>query len=82
MPYVTKPGLAFRATAAFALLNAPLVGTVAFVYFITNGADDFWIKTFLAIAVIVAEFAITISTIAPPLYDWIKGQEYVEDKKS
>ena len=76
MPYVRKPGTAFRATVAFALLNAPLVGTVAFVYFIAGGADDFWIKTFLSLGVIVSEFAITTTTIGPPLYDWIKSETY------
>lgn len=79
MPSVRKPGTALRATAAFALLNVPLIGVTAFVWFLANGAADFWLRTFIGVAVSVAEFAIVSTTIGPPLYDWIKSEEYVQD---
>lgn len=75
-----KPGTALRATAAFALLNLPLIGTVLFALWMAGGNEaDWWIRGILALAVAIAEFAIVTTTIAPPLYDWIKSEEYVED---
>lgn len=77
---VQKPGVAMRATAAFALLNLPLVGTVLFALWMAGGNEaDWWIRGILALVVAVAEFAIVTTTIAPPLYDWIKSEEYVKD---
>lgn len=82
---VTKPGTALRATGAFVLLNLPLLVTIYFVYWMTGGeAAELWVRIILAVLVAAAEFAIVVTTIGPPLYDWIKTEEtiYVGDKPS
>lgn len=77
---VRKPGTAIRATVAFFLLNLPLTVTVYFVYLMSGGENaEWWVRGILAIAVAVAEFAIVISTIGPPLYEWIQSEEYLEE---
>lgn len=82
MPYVKKPGTAMRATVAFALLNVPLLITVYFVWLMSGGESaEWWVRGILAIAVAFAEFAIVVTTIGPPLYEWIKSEEYVDDGK-
>lgn len=79
---VQKPGVALRATAAFTLLNLPLIGTVLFALWMAGGDNaDWWVRGILAIAVAVGETVIVTTTIGPPLYDWIKSEEYVEDGK-
>ena len=78
---IQRPGTALRATAAFALLNLPLIGTVLFALWMAGGQDaEWWIRGILAILVAAAEFAI-VTTIAPPLYDWIKSEEWVDEGK-
>jgi hypothetical protein len=80
MGYKAKPGVALRATAAFALLNLPLIGTVAFSYMLAGGSEsEWWIRGILAVGVAVSELAIVINTIGPPLKDWIKSAEWVDE---
>jgi len=75
-----RPGTALRATAGFALLNLPLIVTVVTVVWLSGGeAAEWWVRGILAVAVCVAEFAIVVTTIGPPLYEWIVSEEYVED---
>ncbi len=77
---VKKPGTAGRATAAFALLNLPLVATAVFVFWLGGGnAAEWWLKGIMGVLVAVAEFSIVVTTIAPPLYEWIKGEEWVSE---
>lgn len=79
MATMKKPGTALRATVAFALLNLPLIGTAAFAYWMGGGMGaEWWLRGILAVGVAVSEFAIVTTTIGPPLYDWIKSEEYVE----
>lgn len=80
MRTVQKPGVALRATVAFALLNLPLIVTTFFVYFMSGGAlAEWYVRGLLAVIVAVAEFTIVTQTIAPPLLGWIKGEELVKD---
>lgn len=79
---VKRPGTAGRATAAFALLNLPLVVTVGAVYWLAGGIEaEWWLRGIIGVAVAVSEAAITLNTIGPPLMEWIKGEEYVEEGK-
>ena len=77
--YKNKPGVAGRATVAMVLLNVPLLLVGAAVYWLAGTADaEWWARGTLAVVLAVAEFAIVITTIAPPLYDWITQKEFVE----
>lgn len=79
MSYERKPGTALRATAAFVLLNLPLVGTAAFTYWMGGGMGaEWWLRAVLAVAVAGSELAIVTTTIGPPLLDWIKSEEYID----
>lgn len=78
--YKTRPGTAQRATVAFFLLNIPLFMTTYFVYWMGGQESaDWWLRGILAIGFAAAEFAIVFSTITEPLYEWIKGKEYVPE---
>lgn len=80
--WVRKPGVIYRATAAFALLNVPLVGTAWFVFLMGgNAASEWWLRAVLALAVAGSEIAIVTSTIGPPLVDWIGEKELVGEGK-
>ena len=80
--HLKKPGTALRATVAFGLLNLPLIITTAVVYHLGGGETaEWWVRGILAIGVAIAEFSIVVSTIGPPLYDWIKSEEYVPDNE-
>lgn len=77
-----KPGTALRATAAFTLLNIPLFLTLVVVYYAAGGMEaNWWIRGIVALAFAVSEFSIVATTIAPPLYDWIKSEETVNDNE-
>ena len=77
---IRKPGTALRATVAFGLLNLPLVITTGFVYLLSGGETaEWWVRGILAIGVAVAEYTIVITTIGPPLYDWIRSEEFVKE---
>lgn len=81
--WVKKPGLIYRATAAFALLNLPLIGTAWFVFLMGgNASSEWWLRGILAIAVAASEIGIVTSTIGPPLVEWIDGKEFVADGKA
>jgi hypothetical protein len=78
--WVTKPGVIYRATAAFALLNLPLVATAWFVFLMGGqSASEWWLRASLAVAVAGSEIAIVTWTIGPPLVDWIDEKEFVRD---
>jgi hypothetical protein len=80
MSYAKKPGAAGRATVVFMLLNAPLVLTSAVVIWLSGGVNAEWyVRGILAVGFAVSEFAIVVNTIAPPMLDWIKSEEYVKD---
>lgn len=80
MPIKTKPGTALRATAALFILNVPLGITVIAVYWLSGGTiAEWWVRGILAVAVAIAEAAIVLNTIAPPMLTWIKGEESVAE---
>lgn len=80
--YRNKPGLFYRAVAAFVLLNIATILTLLATWWLSGGMASPWqIRGLLAVAVAVAEFSIVTTTIGPPLMDWIKSQECVEEEK-
>lgn len=80
MSYVSKPGLVWRALAAFILLNLPLILTIGFVWYLAGGDHaEWWVKGILAIGTAACELGIVAGTIADPLHKWIKSEEYITD---
>jgi len=75
-----RPGTAWRAAVAFILLNLPLLVTAYAIYHLAGGSEaEWWARGILAVVIAVAEFSVVTSTIAPPLYEWIKSEEVVAD---
>jgi hypothetical protein len=80
-----KPGVAGRATMAFALLNLPLFATTWLCYFMAGGDETlWWLRCILALGFAVAEFTLVTTTIGPPLMEWIESKETVavDDSKA
>lgn len=80
MKVYKKPGAAVRSMAAFGLLNLPLLVTGYVVYHLAGGETaEWWVRGIVAVLISAAEFSIVTTTIGPPLYDWIQGEESVKD---
>ncbi len=77
-----KPGTAIRATIAFLILNLPLIIAAYFTYWISGGAAAEWyVRGIVAVGVTVAEFAIVVNTIGPPMAEWIRSEEVIKDNE-
>jgi hypothetical protein len=83
MPLKTRPGTLYRAAGAFALLNVIMFVTIFAVVTVAPFARDIiWVQAVASLMIIALELVITMTTIAEPLYNWVKGEYYEEDKRS
>ena len=81
MKLVKKPGYMKRAVIAWFIFNGILVFTLAVVVYLVGGLLDRWfVMVPLLIGVIVSEWIIMVETVAPIVKDWIKQEEWVEEK--
>lgn len=77
---VQRKGVALRATFAFVLLNLPLMFTAFLCYYLAGGeSSEWWVRGIVALMVAVGEFWIVVETIGPPLREWIRGEEWVDE---
>lgn len=80
--YVTvkRPGMMWRATAAWLVLNVAMLATLAIiVYVVQPWMQNWYIALPILVSVVVTEWMITSETIAPIVREWIKGEELVKD---